>query len=77
MVLDILKGLGDLDSIFSLSNTKKLNSMLHISGKNDGWTTTSGFEKVEIIFSANATNGGVTEASGRSDELFDPISRMQ
>ena len=36
MVLDILKGLGDLNSILSLSSTKKLNSMSHISRRNDG-----------------------------------------
>ena len=67
MVLDILKGLGDLDSILSLSSTNKLNSMSHISGRNDGWTTTSGFGKVGTVFSANTTDGGVTESSGSRD----------
>ena len=67
MVLDILKSLGDLDNILSLFSTKKLSSMLHISRRNDGWTTTSGFGKIGTVFSANATNGGVTEASGSRD----------
>jgi len=67
MVLDILKGLGDLNSIFSLSNIKKLNSISHISRRNDGWMTISGFGKVGTVFSANATNGGVTETSGSRD----------
>ena len=64
MVLDILKGLGDLDSILNLSSTKKVNSISHISGQNDEWTTTSGFGKVGMVFSVNVTDGGVTESSG-------------
>ena len=67
MALDILKGLGDLDSILSLSSTKKLNSMLHISRRNDGWMTTSSFGKVGTVFSVNATDGRVTESSGSRD----------
>jgi len=67
MVLDILKDLGDLDSILSLSSIKKLNSMLYISRRNDGWTTTNGFGKVGTVFSVNVTDGGVTEASGSRD----------
>ena len=67
MVLDILKGLGDLDSILSLSSIKKLGSMSHISGGNDQWTTTSGFGKIGTVFSANMINGGVTESSGSRD----------
>ena len=67
MVLDILKGLGDLDSILSLSSTKESNSLVHISRRNDGWTTTSSFRKVETVFSANTTDGRVTESSGSRD----------
>jgi len=67
MVLDILKGLGDLDSILSISSTKKPNSILHISRRNDGWMTTNGFGKVGTVFSANVTDGGVTEASESRD----------
>jgi len=67
MVLDILKGLGDLDSILSLSSIKKPNSMLYISRRNDEWMTTNGFGKVQTVFSANLTDGGVTEASGSRD----------
>ena len=39
VVLDILKCFGNLDSILSLSRSNKTNSMLHVSGGNDGWTT--------------------------------------
>ena len=76
MVLDILKGLGDLDSILSLSSTKKSNSMSHISRRNDGWTTTSGFGKVGTVFSANMTDGGVTESSGSRD-LMSCLTQFQ
>ena len=76
MVLDILKGLGDLDSILSLSSTKKSNSMLHISGRNDGWMTTSGFGKVGTVFSVNTTDGGVTESSGSRD-LMSCLTQFQ
>ena len=67
MVLDILKGLRDLDSILSLSSTKKSNSMSYISGRNDGWMTTSGFGRVGTVFSVNTTDGGVIESSGSKD----------
>ena len=40
VVLDVLKCLGDLDSILSLSSSNKMNSMTHVSRSNDGWTTT-------------------------------------
>ena len=76
MVLDILKGLGNLDSILSLSSTKKLNSMSHISRRNDGWTTTSSFGKVGTVFSANATDGRVTEFSGSRD-LMSRLTQFQ
>ena len=76
MVLDILKGLGDLDSILSLSSTKKLNSMSHISRRNDGWMTISGFGKVGTVFNANTTDGGVTEAS-RSRDLTSCLTQFQ
>ena len=67
MVLDILKGLGDLDSILSLSSTKESNSLVYISRRNDGWMTTSSFGKVGTMFSANTTDGRVTESSGSRD----------
>ena len=59
----------DLDSIRSLSSTKKSNSMPHISRRNDGWMTTSGFGKVGTVFSMNVTDGGVTvtESNGSRD----------
>ena len=76
MVLDILKGLGNLDSILSLSSTKKLNSMSHISRRNDGWMTTSSFGKVGTVFSANATDGRVTEFSGSRD-LMSRLTQFQ
>ena len=38
--------------------------MSHISRRNDGWTTTSGFGKVGTVFSVNTTDGGVAESSG-------------
>ena len=67
MVLDILKSLGDLDCIFSLSSTKKSNGMVHISRGNDEWTTTRGFGKVGTVFGTNTTDGGVVEASRSRD----------
>ena len=54
LVLDILKCLGNLDSIFSLSNTQKPNSMMYVSGGNDGWMTSRGFKKVRVVFGMNA-----------------------
>ena len=39
VVLDILKCFGNLDSILSLSRSNKTDSMSHVSGGNDGWTT--------------------------------------
>ena len=36
LVLDILKGSGNLDSIFSLSSSNKLNGMAYISRGNEG-----------------------------------------
>ena len=66
-VLDILKGLGDLNSILSLASTKKSNSMSHTGRRNDRLTTTSSFAKVGTVFSANVTDGRVTEFSGSRD----------
>ena len=40
VVLDILKCLGNPDSILSLSRSDKTNSMSYVSGSNDGWMTT-------------------------------------
>ena len=40
VLLDVLKCLGDLDSILSLSSSNKINSMTHVSRSNDGWMTT-------------------------------------
>ena len=40
VLLDILKCLGNPDSILSLSRSNKTNSMLHVSESNDGWMTT-------------------------------------
>ena len=40
VVLYILKCLGDLDSILSLSISNKTNSMMHVSRSNDGLMTT-------------------------------------
>ena len=40
VVLDVLKCLGDLDSILSLFSSNKMNSMTHVSRSNNGWMTT-------------------------------------
>ena len=42
LVLDILKGSGNLDSIFSLSSSNKSNSIAYISRGNEGRATTRG-----------------------------------
>ena len=40
LVLDILKGSGNLDSIFSLSSSDKSNGIMYISRGNEGRATT-------------------------------------
>ena len=42
LVIDILKGSGNLDSIFSLSGSDKSNGIMYISGGNEGRATTRG-----------------------------------
>ena len=42
LVIDILKGSGNLDSIFSLSGSDKSNGIMYISRDNEGRATTRG-----------------------------------
>ena len=45
LVLDILKGFGDLDCSISLASTDKTNGILYIGRGNDRGTTTRGLGK--------------------------------
>ena len=67
LVLDILKGSGELDSILSLSSSNQPDGMTHVSGSNDGRVTTRGFGKIRTEFGVDSTDIRVVYTSSKRD----------
>ena len=76
LVLDILKGSGELDSILSLSSSNQLDGMTHVSGSNDGRATTRGFGKIRTEFGADHTDSRVVYTSSKRD-LASRLTQIQ
>ena len=76
LVLDILKGSGELDSILSLSSSNQPDDMKHVSGSNDGRVTTRGFGKVRMEFGANSTDSRVVYTSSKRN-LASRLTQIQ
>ena len=72
MVLDVLKGFGDLHSIFSFSGTNKMLCMAGISRSELGWMATRGLWKVIMMFAGNHGHSRLINTS----YLRDPVSRF-
>ena len=57
MVGDVLECLGDLDSIFSLPGGDKMLSVVGVSLRKLGRTSTRGLLQVKAVFSAKSEDG--------------------
>ena len=76
LVLDILKGSGELDSILSLSSSNQPDGMTHVSGSNDGRVTTRGFGKIRTEFGVDSTDIRVVYTSSKRD-LVSRLTQIQ
>ena len=65
LIINVLKSLSDLDSIFSLSSADKMYAMANVGWGKLGKTTTRWFSKVWMMFSAKSRDSTSVYTSGR------------
>lgn len=63
LIGNVLKGFGDLYSIFSFPRSNKMNGIQNVGVRKLGWTTSTGLFKVRMMFGTYSGDGGLGDSS--------------